>query len=85
MKKKIIFALLLFAGFAFVLSGCGKSSSVKPTTAEKPTAPKLRIYDIMACDVYVDFDASYSDEKIKKNNIIFTFLSLIQKASSFLI
>ena len=66
MKKKIIFALLLFAGFAFVLSGCGKSSSVKPTTAEKPTAPKLRIYDIMACDVYVDFDASYSDEKIKK-------------------
>ncbi len=47
MKKFVLFAVVLFVGIAFVSTGVGQ--------AKDKSAPVVRIYDIMACNVYMDF------------------------------
>jgi len=61
MKKIALLTVALFVGIAFIATGC---SWMKAKPAAE--APVIKIYDIMACNVYVDFDASYSDTPINK-------------------
>jgi hypothetical protein len=64
MKKFPPYVVVLFVGIAFASTGFGQAKE-KPAAPEKP-APAIKIYDIMACNVYVDFDADYVDTKIMK-------------------
>ena len=59
MKKYLLFAVMLFLGIAFALTGFAQAQ-------EKPAAPAVKISGIMVPNVYVDFDADYSDTKIMK-------------------
>jgi hypothetical protein len=66
-KRFVFSAVLLLAGIALMTTACSWMKA-KPVAEEKPAvpAPSVTIFDIMACNVYVDFDASYSDTPIKK-------------------
>lgn len=56
----------LTLGLVFILTiGCAGITG-KQGGGEQQSAPPVKIYDIMACNVYVDFDPSYSDKPIKK-------------------
>ena len=57
MKKFVVFVALLFAGIVLASTGWAQAGK---------GAPVVKIYDIMACNVYVDFDNSYVPTKIKR-------------------
>jgi hypothetical protein len=67
MRRFMLLAAVLLVGIALMVTACSWMKA-KPVAEEKPAAPapSVRIFDIMACNVYVDFDASYSDTPIKK-------------------
>ena len=55
MKKYLFFVVvMLLLSMAFALTGVGQAQ-------EKPAAPVVKIGGIMVPNVYVDFDADYSD------------------------
>jgi hypothetical protein len=57
MKKFVVFIALLFAGIVVMATGVAQAETA---------TPQVKIFDIMACNVYVDFDNSYVPTKIKR-------------------
>lgn len=57
MKRLTLFTVVLSACLALILPGAALAKEDKEP---------LKIYDLMACNVYVDFDQSFVPTKIKK-------------------
>lgn len=63
MKRALIFAAVLFACIVYVSTGFGQKQGT--------SVPAVRIYDIMACNVYVDFEDSRFQKEQHKFLIAF--------------